>query len=99
MALFSRDLTQQIPTTGISLVGANAHRKWMGFVNEGPETLDLLFIDPRDGASVTGRIRLGMHGSAVFDTEGGGMRWDGPLSAASLSGTPTLAGVEVEEWA
>lgn len=95
--LRANDLTQQIPTTGIPICTANGRRVWMAFTNEGPNFIDLLFLDPRDGATVMGRIRLQSGQGVWFDRQS--MYWDGALSAAADTATTTLAGVEVEEWA
>ena len=89
---YSRDLTQQIPTTGIVVAGMNSRRRWMAFTNQGPNFIDLTWIDPRDGASIAGRIRLQSGQAAVFDTN---MAWFGSLSAVADTATTTLAGVEV----
>lgn len=96
MSLRSIDLTQQIPTTGIQICSANSRRQWMAFTNEGPNFIDLTWIDPKDGASIAGRLRL-QSGQAVWFTKGE-MYWDGPISAVADTATTTLAGVEVEEW-
>lgn len=91
------DLTQQVPTTGIPICNANSRRVWMAFTNEGPNIIDLTWIDPRDGATIVGRIRLQAGQGAWFDRNS--MFWDGALSAVSYVATTTLAGVECEEWA
>ena len=69
----------------------------MAFTNEGPNFIDLLFLDPKDGATVTGRIRLLSGQAAVFDCKGHTMEWFGGLSATADTATTTLAGVEVYE--
>lgn len=88
----SRDLSQQVPTTGILLAGANPRRLWMAFVNQGPNFIDLNFID-QDGMTITGRIRLNSGGSAVFSQFD--MPWQGSIHATADTATTTISGVEV----
>lgn len=90
---YSRDLTQQIPTTGIPICGRNSNRRWMAFTNEGPNFIDIIWIG-NDGSSIQGRIRLQSGQAVTFDKN---MPWYGSLSAAADTATTTLAGVEVYE--
>lgn len=97
MQLRSKDLTAVVSTAGTPVATPNSRRVWMGFVNEGPNIIDLLWLDPRDGATITGRIRLLSGGSAWFSRDGE-MPWDGAVSAVAYNADTTLAGIEVEEW-
>lgn len=93
---FTRDLTQQVPTTGIPMMGANPARKWAAFVNQGPDRVDLIVIG-RDGSAVEGRISMFAGQAVVFDCKGRTMEYYGSISAAAATATTTVSGIEVYE--